>query len=170
VEVTKSSSLLRDDPSSCGKKFRPDSQHFYAYIQILDRSGSPSLKSGICLDRGCGLKPCKRSSVRSNHGIKRGGVDDQLLNWHFIRIQGLSPAHVNHATRIPRQNFSVIGPPSKNRREPVSVPKICRGRKLTVPFSGIKICVSFAMPIHPYPQLVLIKSNSYPLFSFILYL
>jgi hypothetical protein len=43
--------------------------------------------------------------------------------------------------------------------------KICEGAKVTVASSGIKICVSFSMPIRTYPQLVSIKSNAYALFS-----
>jgi hypothetical protein len=53
-----------------------------------------------------------------------------LLNWHFIRIQALSLAHVNHATTIPEQNFSVIGPPSKYRPEAVSVHQNLQGPKI----------------------------------------
>jgi hypothetical protein len=38
--------------------------------------------------------------------------------------------------------------------------KICRSPRLTVMFSGIKICVSSSIPIRQCPQLVLIKSNT----------
>jgi hypothetical protein len=42
--------------------------------------------------------------------------------------------------------------------------KICKGPRLTLMFSGIKIYVSSLMPIRPYPSLALIKSITYLLF------
>jgi hypothetical protein len=46
--------------------------------------------------------------------------------------------------------------------------KICKSPRLTVMFSGIKICVSSSVPIRQYPQLALIQSNNYLLFISIL--
>jgi hypothetical protein len=40
-------------------------------------------------------------------------------------------------------------------------PKICKSSKVTIAFSGMQRYVSCSMSIHPYPQLALIKSNSY---------
>jgi hypothetical protein len=47
--------------------------------------------------------------------------------------------------------------------------RIWNDPKLTTAFSGIKFCLSFSIPIRPYPQLALIKSNTHPIFSSTLY-
>jgi hypothetical protein len=45
------------------------------------------------------------------------------------------------------------------------VHQIYRNPKLTIPFSGITVCVSFSTYIHPCPQLASMNSNAYLLFS-----
>jgi hypothetical protein len=125
---------------------------------VAERARTPRKLAKAILAKRVPAVENHRLPVRTSHkevADRALVMGEQFVTAHRSNAAEVSERAAKVATVVPGKLFPFA--------------KIYKSPRLTVMFSGIKICVSSSMPIRPYPELLLINSSTCLVFVSTLY-